>query len=155
MVFIKKVVSGSKTYYYLVRSYRIKNSVQQEIIKRLSPEEANDPTFITDFLNQNPSYQSILYVGYHDAWLESPATGDRDGLTFCHDADLLNPYTNFYERIDIIFHRSNQSHTYFKTGPVVVVGDRENSRTPSGLWPSDHGGVIAKLHLKKTSIAHK
>ncbi|MHA2389671.1 MAG: hypothetical protein ACXACW_13210, partial [Candidatus Hodarchaeales archaeon] len=61
MVFIKKVVSGSKTYYYLVRSYRIKNSVQQEIIHRLSPEEANDPDYIGKFLASNPSYESSGY----------------------------------------------------------------------------------------------
>jgi choline kinase len=61
VVFIKKVVSGSKTYYYLVRSYRIKNSVQQEIIHRLSPEEANDPDYISKFLASNPSYESSGY----------------------------------------------------------------------------------------------
>ena len=54
MVFIKKVVSGSKTYYYLVRSYRVKNSVQQEIIKRLTPDEAKDPTYIERYLRNNP-----------------------------------------------------------------------------------------------------
>ncbi len=58
MVFIKKVASGSKTYYYLVRSYRIRNSVQQEIITRLSREEAEDPKFITNFLKDNPTYQT-------------------------------------------------------------------------------------------------
>ncbi|MHA1978769.1 MAG: phosphocholine cytidylyltransferase family protein, partial [Candidatus Hodarchaeales archaeon] len=31
------------------------------IIKRLSPEEANNPIFITEFLNKNPSYQSSGY----------------------------------------------------------------------------------------------
>ena len=57
MVFIKKVISGSKTYYYLVRSYRVKDSVQQEIIKRLTPEEANDPTYIACYLQNNPTHQ--------------------------------------------------------------------------------------------------
>lgn len=59
MVFIKKVVSGSKTYYYLVRSYRTKNNVQQEIIKPLTKEEANDPNFIKKFLANNPGYKDI------------------------------------------------------------------------------------------------
>ena len=57
MVFIKKVISGSKTYYYLVRSYRDKNSVQQEIIKRLTSEEANDPNYIAHYLENNPVQQ--------------------------------------------------------------------------------------------------
>ena len=58
MVFIKKIKSGSKIYYYLVRSFRIDKNVQQEIIKRLTPEEANDPNFITNFLSMNPKYQT-------------------------------------------------------------------------------------------------
>ncbi|MFX0174563.1 MAG: NTP transferase domain-containing protein [Candidatus Hodarchaeota archaeon] len=57
MVFIKKVISGAKTYYYLVHSYRVNNNVRQKTIKRLSPEEANDPNFITKFLIKNPKYQ--------------------------------------------------------------------------------------------------
>ncbi len=103
----------------------------------------------------NLTYQSIIDGGYQDACLESPAIGDRDGLTFGHDSDLLNPYANFFERIDFIFHRPDQSLTNFKTGPVVVVGDEQHNRTSSGLWPSDHGGVIAKLHLKDVHIAHE
>jgi hypothetical protein len=30
---------------------------------------------------------------------------------------------------------------------VRVVGDRRGDRTPSGLWPSDHAGVVAVLTL--------
>lgn len=57
MVFIKKVQSGAKTYYYLVQSYRIGGTVQQKVIKRLTSTEANNPNFITSFLEQNPGYQ--------------------------------------------------------------------------------------------------
>lgn len=57
MVFIKKVLSGSKTYYYLVQSYRMGGTVQQRVIKRLTSVEANNPDFITSFLVQNPGYQ--------------------------------------------------------------------------------------------------
>ncbi|MFX0049658.1 MAG: NTP transferase domain-containing protein [Candidatus Hodarchaeota archaeon] len=57
MVFIKKVKSGSKTYYYLVQSYRVDNNIFQKTIKRLTPEEASDPNFVSDFLVKNPKYQ--------------------------------------------------------------------------------------------------
>jgi choline kinase len=57
MVFIKKVKTGSKTYYYLVQSYRVDNNVRQKTIKRLTPEEASDPNFISDFLSNNPKYR--------------------------------------------------------------------------------------------------
>jgi hypothetical protein len=29
------------------------------------------------------------------------------------------------------------------------VGDQPGDRTPSGLWPSDHAGVIATLKIRK------
>ncbi|MFX1517202.1 MAG: NTP transferase domain-containing protein [Promethearchaeota archaeon] len=57
MVFIKKVQSGSKTYYYLVQSYRIGGTVQQKVIKRLTSTETNDPNFIKSFLGKNPGFQ--------------------------------------------------------------------------------------------------
>ncbi|MFX0185460.1 MAG: NTP transferase domain-containing protein [Candidatus Hodarchaeota archaeon] len=57
MVFIKKVKSGSKTYYYLVQSYRIDNNVHQKTIRRLTLEEASNPNFISDFLDKNPKYR--------------------------------------------------------------------------------------------------
>ena len=102
----------------------------------------------------NGTYQSMIEGGYHDAWLENPYSHHWDGFTFGHDADLLNPTANFTERIDYIFHHSNQSYKYIKTGPVVVLGDEPYNRTVSGLWPSDHGGVVAKLHLKESNMVH-
>ncbi|MHA2170590.1 MAG: phosphocholine cytidylyltransferase family protein [Candidatus Kariarchaeaceae archaeon] len=54
MVFIKRIISGSKTYYYLVRSYRLEGEVHQEIIKKLTPEQANNPDFISQYLEENP-----------------------------------------------------------------------------------------------------
>lgn len=57
MVFVKKIRSGSKTYFYLVRSKRIGNTVHQETIMSLTSEEANDPDFLSEFLFKNPQYQ--------------------------------------------------------------------------------------------------
>jgi hypothetical protein len=36
-----------------------------------------------------------------------------------------------------------------------VVGDEFYNRTALGLWPSDHGGLVAKLDLKYPRISHK
>ena len=57
MVFIKKVKTGSKIYYYLVQSIRNGETVSQKTIRRLTAEEANDPSFLTKFLEENPMYQ--------------------------------------------------------------------------------------------------
>jgi endonuclease/exonuclease/phosphatase family metal-dependent hydrolase len=36
-----------------------------------------------------------------------------------------------------------------KTKKAFVTGDDPGERTPSGLWPADHGGVVSRLQLKK------
>jgi endonuclease/exonuclease/phosphatase family metal-dependent hydrolase len=35
-----------------------------------------------------------------------------------------------------------------KTVRASVTGDDRGERTPSGLWPSDHGGVVSRLRLR-------
>jgi hypothetical protein len=35
-----------------------------------------------------------------------------------------------------------------KTVRASVTGKTGAQRTPSGLWPSDHGGVISRLRLR-------
>jgi len=57
MVFIKKVRSRNKTYYYLVHSYREGEEIFQETIRRLTLKEANDPNFIEKFIEMHPEYQ--------------------------------------------------------------------------------------------------
>ena len=57
MVFIKKVKSGSNTYYYLMQSFRLDGKVRQRVIKKITHEEANDPEFIDSFLKDNPSFE--------------------------------------------------------------------------------------------------
>jgi endonuclease/exonuclease/phosphatase family metal-dependent hydrolase len=66
--------------------------------------------------------------------------------TCCHDADLLNPPpAAFSSRIDHVLTKGG------KISPVsaALIGTDPAFRTPTGLWPSDHGGVVAKLKLKK------
>jgi endonuclease/exonuclease/phosphatase family metal-dependent hydrolase len=65
--------------------------------------------------------------------------------TCCHADDLLNaPPAAFTQRID---------HVLTKGGKITktsasLVGVDPAFRTPTGLWPSDHGGVVTRLKLK-------
>jgi hypothetical protein len=36
-----------------------------------------------------------------------------------------------------------------KTVNAFVTGNNPAKRTPSGLWPSDHGGVVSTVKFKK------
>ncbi len=86
-----------------------------------------------------PPYMQLVDAGYADTWTLRP--GDPPGLTCCQAADLLNFDSILYERVDVAFTRE------LPVGGVKVntVGNDEADRTPSGLWPSDHAGVVTRL----------
>lgn len=86
-------------------------------------------------------YETLVGAGFEDVWaLTNP--GEAGG-TCCHDADLRNEVVDFDEgRIDLILFRGN-------VGAVSAdrIGDELEDRTSSGLWPSDHAGVVARLFV--------
>jgi endonuclease/exonuclease/phosphatase (EEP) superfamily protein YafD len=98
-----------------------------------------------DPANATPSYGMLTDAGFQDTWLQhfrSPA-----GLTCCQSDNLLNRFSTFDQRIDFIFTRNMPNVTPASTLVLArkVVGDQRGDRTRSGLWPSDHGGVVATL----------
>ena len=85
------------------------------------------------------TYADILIPGgLADAW-----SGDGLGLTGSQTESLLGPST-LNRRIDLVFTRASDDLVSLRS---IVVGDEEADRTPSGLWPSDHAGVITSLRL--------
>jgi hypothetical protein len=85
-----------------------------------------------------PPYRQLA-TRYIDTWKLRP--GKSPGLTCCQAPDLLNLESILEERIDVIF------SSKFPYGKVMVnvVGNEEEDKTPSGLWPSDHAGVVTRL----------
>lgn len=111
------------------------------------PANTNLPLIVTGDLNSNahnydtPTYKRFIDVGFQDAWEES---GNGAGNTCCQDPDLLNNVSNLTSRIDFILFKNGWESIQAET-----VGDTPNSRSYSGLWPSDHAGVFSKLQLRK------
>jgi endonuclease/exonuclease/phosphatase family metal-dependent hydrolase len=103
--------------------------------------DLNAPADGTGFPGDQPTttYSDTLASGFVDAWVEA-ASGD--GLTCCQDSHLLNPLSTASERIDYVLFKGN-----LKVRAATVVGANPADRTPSGLWPSDHAGVVADLKL--------
>jgi endonuclease/exonuclease/phosphatase family metal-dependent hydrolase len=87
------------------------------------------------------TYGNLVAAGFADAWLEREP--HLAGLTCCQAEDLRNPTSLFDQRIDLVLVRG-RAHTR----QVEVVGGEPADRTPDGLWPSDHAGVVATLQLK-------
>ncbi len=80
-----------------------------------------------------------LTTTFSDAWTES---GNTDpGLTCCQP-ELLTESQSLYERIDLILFKGD-----IDVLSEHVVGNQSSDRTASGLWPSDHAGVVAELKV--------
>jgi len=87
-----------------------------------------------------PPYKQFVSSQYLDAWMLRPGT--PKGHTCCQAEDLLNPESILSERIDMIFTSEEPERVR-----ANVVGNDEDDRLPSGLWPSDHAGVVARMEL--------
>lgn len=80
-------------------------------------------------------------AGFVDAWTRH-RPGNPDGYTCCQEEDLVNRNSVLYERVDLIF--SSEEPEKVK---VHLVGDKIPDKTPSGLWPSDHAGVVSRMEF--------
>jgi len=83
-------------------------------------------------------YGSVIAEGFKDVW--NNATGGAPGPTCCQDADLQNSISELSSRIDYVFVRGA-----IKIRGAELLGENPADRTPNGLWPSDHAGVLARL----------
>ncbi len=84
-------------------------------------------------------YNIILSAGYEDLWqMDSEGTGN----TCCQDDDILNEISDLTGRIDQIFVRNLPAPTHVFT---QTIGDKSTDRLASGMWPSDHAGVVAQI----------
>ena len=85
-----------------------------------------------------PTYGTILAAGFEDAWARAHPAGS--GLTCCFAPDLADPAPAFTSRIDLVLTRGE-----FEVVEARVIGDQQADRLASGLWPSDHAGLVVTL----------
>ncbi len=90
------------------------------------------------------TYNHVLYEGYTDTWIDNPLIYNTNGYTFGHQSHLRNegPEGFMDRRIDFVFAGPQGNPTI---GEGFVLGDEKRDKTASGLWPSDHAGVVTKL----------
>ena len=118
----------------------------QELVDALAGEEL-PVILLGDFNTRAPdgeAYQLILEAGYVDVW---QTESEGDGATCCQADDLRNEASELTNRIDQIFVKGMALHP---SGSIrtLTVGDQPDDRLPSGLWPSDHAGVVAHLPIE-------
>jgi hypothetical protein len=103
------------------------------VIAMDSNSKANPPSDAT-----TATYEEFINGGFTDAW--TATNEDEPGLTCCQDPLLRNPVSIVNERIDLILVRGALG-----VKDADLFGGKPADRTPSGLWPSDHIGIAARL----------
>lgn len=68
---------------------------------------------------------------------------DNGAVQSCCYPSLSDPNAKFDHTVDHVLTKPG-----LRTVSARVTGDDSGERTPSGLWPSDHGGVISRLRLR-------
>jgi endonuclease/exonuclease/phosphatase family metal-dependent hydrolase len=109
------------------------------------PARTSLPTILLGDLNSRadgtgtPTYANLLATRFRDAW---PQAHPNDiGLTCCHGDDLRELEGPFYSRVDYVLLKNG-----FRATAAGILGEDSQDRV-SGLWPSDHAGVWARLRL--------
>ncbi len=143
----------------------------QELVQSLESEEL--PIFLVGDFNSpatdGATYQFLASHGYVDVWPLNRLKGQGPGLTNPHPVNLRSDDIQLFQRIDIIFARSareddepfdddddhddgSDDHDGKRSGvgPVfaTVLGDEFSERTVTGMWPSDHAGVVARVRVR-------
>jgi hypothetical protein len=76
--------------------------------------------------------------------LEAFGMKDNGAVQSCCYDDLFDPNAVFDHTVDHVLTKPG-----LRTIRAYVTGDDPARRTPSGLWPSDHGGVVSRLLLRR------
>jgi hypothetical protein len=111
----------------------------------LNSDAAADPSSRT----WTPTYGNLIDAGFLDVWATAPKPSREDGVTCCQEDG--DPARTPDQRIDFVLLRTAQEsgdaghhRGWFRAD---IVGTKEADRTPSGLWPSDHAGIVASIRL--------
>ena len=107
------------------------------------PLSTNLPVVLTCDCNAAPgsaTHAVLRTAGLKDSWVQVQ-TGEP-GFTCCQSPTLLNPVSTLASRIDYIFVRGGGLNV---ADAEIVGADPGDRSTPSGLWPSDHAGIVAEL----------
>jgi endonuclease/exonuclease/phosphatase family metal-dependent hydrolase len=95
----------------------------------------------TDAVTSAPAYARFIEQGYQDAWSLRPTA--ETGLTCCQNENLRNTASAYDKRVDLIMLR-NFDET-MTVDAAYRVGHEVSDMIASGVWPSDHGGVVAQI----------
>jgi hypothetical protein len=109
------------------------------------PADTDLPVVLVGDLNSTTTtaaYAELTGAGLVDTWLA--AHPGEPGLTCCQvpPDSIVNPISQLHERVDYVLAAAGAT-----VEEEHLVGDTPAARTASGLWPSDHAGLVTTLKL--------
>jgi len=124
----------------------VRNAQVQQLIN--GPINTRIPVIMSGDTNAAPgssTYNLFLTAHFTESWTR--VNLNDPGLTCCQVdqngvvVDIINNPASFLAtRVDMVFTRG-----IFQATAAILVGADPSTRTPSGLWPSDHAGLVVTL----------
>jgi endonuclease/exonuclease/phosphatase family metal-dependent hydrolase len=111
--------------------------------------QSHDPVVLVGDLNSDPNdasahgaaFDVLADTGFADTWLQ--ANGSAPGYTHGFGELLDDPdISGFDTRIDHVLTRGAEA----PASKAKLVGLDADNRTPAGLWPSDHAGLVTTVY---------
>ena len=103
----------------------------------------SSPDSLLEDGDPRPAYGLLTGYALDDIWASREPMTTDPGYTFGQNETVDNPESLMFERIDYIF--ANFGDLVPEKIKFDVLGEEKADMTPSGLWPSDHAGVVADL----------
>ncbi|MCP3103921.1 endonuclease/exonuclease/phosphatase family protein [Myxococcus sp. K15C18031901] len=107
------------------------------------------PVIVVGDMNTGPGTRQDAYdsltgasTGLVDAWTR---VGSGDGFTCCLSETVNDATPDFTQRIDLVLYTGDG----IEPVSAQVVGNQTADRSASGLWPSDHAGLVVTFRLNR------
>ncbi|WP_067437384.1 exonuclease/endonuclease/phosphatase family protein [Nocardioides jensenii] len=126
---------------------RVSNNQVRELVT--GPAATHGPVVVVCDCNTDPDagrrsmpYRAITGAGFADAWHRLPEAGP--GHTCCTTSGLRDTRPGVMDhRLDFVFVRARRGFTI--TQGAVLGGTTDDRDTATGLWPSDHAGLVVTV----------
>ncbi len=124
----------------------IREAQAKELFAPGGPLDTQKQVILVGDLNSGTEARHNIHDTDQLAFLALQGFGMKDNgaVQSCCYSDLFDPTQVFDHTVDHVLTKPG-----LKTHRAYVTGNDPDERTPSGLWPSDHGGVVSTLQLRK------
>jgi endonuclease/exonuclease/phosphatase family metal-dependent hydrolase len=146
-------LSGSSTEFRFVNTHleafgedTIREAQAKELFATGGPLDTDEQVILVGDLNSGTAARHNIQGTDQLAFqaLQGFGMTDNGAIHSCCYSDLFDPTQVFDHTVDHVLTKPG-----LETRNAFVTGNDPAERTPSGLWPSDHGGVVSTLGLKK------